>query len=208
MTQEPQPEINMGGGSKQKKKETVDKDEDNGNGGSLKGKAPEIFNGDRSKSKEFLSELRVYLQLNQKKGDVKNCYSRVLLALSFIKGPNVVNWTNAQFNELDEDLHNLYGGDEKDEGLWTDFLKRFKRAYVSTTQREDAYVKMRSLKMQKGELDEYIAEHSVLVSELGWDPDSDISWHSFREGLPPPLAKKIIEMEGMPDSLTAWVRHA
>lgn len=159
----------MGGGSKQKKKETSEKEEDSENGGSLRGKAPEVFNGDRTKSKEFLSELRVYFQLNRRKEDVKNCYLRVLLALSFIKGPNVVNWTNTQFDEVEEDLHNLYEGDKSDENLWTDFLKRFKRVYMSTTQREDAYVKMRGLKMKQGELDEYITEHSTLVSELGWD---------------------------------------
>lgn len=208
MTQPPQPEINMGGGSRQKKKEATKKEEDTGNKGSLKGKAPETFNGDWTKSKEFLSELHVYFQLNRKKPNVKNCYSRVLLALSFIKGPNVVNWTKAQFDEVEKNLHNLYGGDEEDEGLWTDFLKCLKRTYVSTTQKEDAYVKMQKFKMKFEELDKYITKHSTLVSELGWDQDSNMSWHSFREGLPPPLARRIIEMEGMSDSLIAWVRHA
>ena len=102
---------------------------------------------------------------------------------------------------MEENLHNLYREDEKDEDIWTDFLKQFKRAYMSTTQKEDTYVKMRKLKMKSGKLDEYIAEYSTLVAELGWDQDSDMSWHSFREGLPPPLTKKIIKMEGMPDSL-------
>ena len=132
----------------------------------------------------------------------------MLLALSFIKGPNIVNWINVQFDEIEEDLHNLYEEDEEDENIWTDFLKRFKRAYVSTIQKEDAYVKIRKLKMKAEELDEYIAEYSILVAELGWNQDSDMSWHSFRKGLPPPVAKKIIEMEGMPNSLTAWVKHA
>ena len=120
----------------------------------------------------------------------------------------MVNWTNTQFDEVEKDLHNLYGGDEDNKELWTDFLKRFKWTYILTTQKENTYVKMQKLKMKAGELDEYITEHSTLVSELGWDQDSDMPWHSFREGLPPPLARKIIEMEGMPDSLMAWVRHA
>lgn len=209
MMPNPQSEINIGGGFKLKKKETTqEKDEEIENSGSLKGKTPETFNSNRFKLKEFLSELRIYFQLNRKKPDVKNCYSRVLLALSFIKGPNIVNWTNAQFDEAKEDLYNLYGGNEDDERLWTDFLKHFKRAYISTTQREDVYVKMRKLRMKPRELDEYIAEYSTLVLELGWDQNSDMSWHSFRERLPLPLAKRIIEMEGMLDSLTAWVRHA
>ena len=49
-TTEPSTQINMGGGPvpKGKKKETDQ--EDIGNGG-LKGKTPDIFNGDRAKSK-------------------------------------------------------------------------------------------------------------------------------------------------------------
>jgi hypothetical protein len=67
---------------------------------------------------------------------------------------------------------------------------------------------MQSLKMQKGQLDEYIAEHATIVGELNWDEDSEMSCHSFRKGLPEPLVRNIIENEGLPESLTQWIRHA
>ena len=35
-----------------------------------------------------------------------------------------------------------------------------------------------------------------------------MSCHSFREGLPTPLAKQIIQLEGIPESLTQWVKYA
>jgi hypothetical protein len=41
----------------------------------------------------------------------------VLLALLFIKGVNVVNWVDTQFDQLDEDLTNIYGGDKEDKVL-------------------------------------------------------------------------------------------
>jgi hypothetical protein len=66
---------------------------------------------------------------------------------------------------------------------------------------------MQKLKMQKDQLNKYIAEHSTLISELGWDKDSEMSRHSFRQGLPDPLAKRIIENEGLPESLWQWVRY-
>lgn len=67
----------MRGGLKLKKKETIqEKNKEAGNGGSLRGKAPETFNGNRAKLKEFLNELQIYFQLNQKKPNIKNCYSR------------------------------------------------------------------------------------------------------------------------------------
>ena len=203
----PPAQINMGGGSIPKKGKQREENQEGDGGGNLRGKAPETFDGDRTKSNAFLSDLQIYFELNRKKDDVKNYYSRVLIALSFIKGPNVVNWVKAQYRQLGEDLR-YAGDDEMDSVLWHDFQRRFKKTFISSTQREDAYVLMQSLRMQKGRLDEYIAEHGTLVGELNWDEDSEMSCHSFRKGLPEPLAKNIIENEGLPDTLTQWVKYA
>ena len=185
----------------QKKEENSD-----GNGGGLRGKAPEVFNGDRTKSKAFISDLRIYFQINRNKAEIKNTFSRVLLALSFIKGANVVNWVDTQTDLVEEELANN-GENEEDEDLWTDFLKRFKNTYVSTTQKEDAYVRMQKLQMKGDQLDEYIADHKTLVSELDWSHDSEMSCHSFREGLPKVLAKRIIENEGLPENYSRWIKY-
>jgi hypothetical protein len=112
----PPAQINMGGGTIPKGKKKDDQEE-NGSRGGLRGKAPKLFDGDRTKLKVFISDMRIYFRINQNKFDVKNAYSRVLLALSFIKGPNVVNWVDTQFNQLDEDLTNICGGDEEDKVL-------------------------------------------------------------------------------------------
>ena len=206
-TAEPSAQINMGGGPvlKGKKKETDQ--EDAGNGG-LKGKTPNIFDGDRAKSKAFLSNTKIYFRINRKKTEIKNCYTRVLLTLSFIKGPNVVNWVDTQLDQVEDDLKYQCGDNEFDETLWDDFERRFKCTFVSSTAKEDAYIKMQKLKMKNDQLDEYIVEHGTLISELDWDADSKMSCHSFREGLPDPLARKVIDMEGIPDSLTQWVQYA
>ena len=66
---------------------------------------------------------------------------------------------------------------------------------------------MQSLKMKNDNLDKYIAEHGTLIAELDWDGDSEMLCHSFREGLPTPLAKQVIQMEGIPESLTQWVKY-
>jgi hypothetical protein len=62
--------------------------------------------------------------------------------------------------------------------------------------------------MKGDQLDEYIADITTLIGELGWDYDSEMSCHKFREGLPTPLAHNIITMQGMPESLTQWVKFA
>jgi hypothetical protein len=204
-TTPPPAQINMGGGVIPKGKKKEDQEE-NGNGGGLRGKAPELFDGDRAKSKAFISDIQIYFRINRNKFDVKNAYSRVLLALSFIKGLNVVNWVSTQFDQLDEDLVNICGGDEEDEDLWKEFEKRFKRAYISSTAKENTYIKLQSLKMKGDQLDKYIVDFSTLIGELGWDYDSEISCHNFREGLPVPLTRDIIKMQGMLESLTQWIK--
>jgi hypothetical protein len=130
------------------------------------------------------------------------------LALSFIKGQNVVNWVGTQIDQLEDNLVNQCGGDEDDEDLWREFEKEFKRAFISSTAKETAYVKLQALKMKADQLDEYIAEFVTLIGELGWDYDSEMSCHKFREGLPTPLARNIITMQGMPETLTQWVKLA
>jgi hypothetical protein len=113
-----------------------------------------------------------------------------------------VNWVGTQIEQLEEDLINICGGDEDDEELWREFKKKFKRAFISSTVKETAYVKLQSLKMKGDQLDEYIVDFSTLIGELRWDYDSEISCQNFREGLPTPLTRNIINMQGMPESLT------
>jgi hypothetical protein len=206
-TTPPPTQINMGGGSIPKGKKKDDHEE-TGTGGGLRGKAPETFDGDRTKSKAFISDIQIYFKINRNKYDVRNVYSRVLLALSFIKGQNVVNWVGTQIDQLEENLANLCGGDEDDEELWREFEKEFKRAFISSTAKETAYVKLQALKMKGDQLDEYTADFVTLIGELGWDYDSEMSCHKFREGLPTPLARNIITMQGMPETLTQWIKFA
>jgi hypothetical protein len=62
-TTPPPAQINMGGGSIPKGKKKDDHEE-TGNGGGLRGKAPETFDGDRTKSKAFISDIQIYFKIN------------------------------------------------------------------------------------------------------------------------------------------------
>jgi hypothetical protein len=59
VTTPPLAQINMGGGIVPKGKKK-DNQEENGNGGGLQGKAPKLFDGDRAKSKAFISNIQIY----------------------------------------------------------------------------------------------------------------------------------------------------
>jgi hypothetical protein len=57
---------------------------------------PEIFNGDRTKVKTFLTEWNVYWVLNDRTRTMINPLERTMLFLTYIRGPNVRNWINDQ----------------------------------------------------------------------------------------------------------------
>ena len=84
----------------------------------------------------FISDLKIYFRINRNHPDVKNYHTRVFVALSFIKGPNIVNWVDAQFWRAEDNLIGLAGGDKTDADLWNNFVNKFKRAYISTTAKE------------------------------------------------------------------------
>jgi hypothetical protein len=147
--------------------------------GNFQGKAPDVFDGDRTKSKAFISDLKIYFRINRNHPDMKNYHIRVFVALLFIKGPNVVNWVDAQFRRAEDNLIDLAGGDKNNTDLWKDFTDEFKRAYISTTTKESAYVKLQSLTMKGDHLDEYITDFATLIRELEWDKDSEIACHHF-----------------------------
>ncbi len=182
-------------------------DEEKETKGNLRGNPPKVFTGDRTKSRSFISDLQVYFQLNRRHTDVRNCYSRVLIALSFIKGDDVVNWVNAQLINLNDDLKTNYD-DEHHEDLWENFISKFNANYVSTTLKEEALVRMGNLKMEGTKLDEYITEHATLIALLGWHQSSDIAAEHFRMGLTDPLARKIIDNHDLPTTTKAWVELA
>jgi hypothetical protein len=181
--------------------------DEQGTKGGLRGNPPQTFDGDRKKSRSFISDLQIYFQINRKHSDIRNCYTRVLIALSFIKGDNVVNWVDAQMVNLEDDLKLNYG-DESQEDIWENFTARFNGNYISTTLKEEALVRIGNLKMEGSKLDEYVTEHATLIALLGWHPSSDIAAEHFRKGLSDPLARKIIENHTLPSTTKAWVEHA
>ena len=63
---------------------------------SLKGIAPTIFNGDRSKAETFINKFRQYHLLNQNNESISIPFYRVLTTLSYIKGPLVEDWVNTR----------------------------------------------------------------------------------------------------------------
>ena len=71
-------------------------------GGKGKIKDPEVFNGDRSKTRSFLNQL--FLLFTARPHDFVNDYTKVATALSFMEGENINYWKDTVIQRAEEEV--------------------------------------------------------------------------------------------------------
>ena len=85
-------------------------------------------------------------------------YNRVLTALTYIQGPMINDWVNAQESHLsdhtDTTKPNHVG--EDDEVLWTEFEMAFTDAWTDTSKKQNVYNQLMKLTMVRWDIDTYI----------------------------------------------------
>jgi Retrotransposon gag protein len=131
---------------------------------SLQGTAPTIFTGDRSLSETFMHDFKIYKIMNPLANVMKQLYARVATALSLIQGPKVDDWVDAQLNDLELKIQTT---PQSDETLWMDFETAFTDAFTNTAKKEDAYQKLKHLKMKDELVDDYITAFNSLAVKAG-----------------------------------------
>jgi hypothetical protein len=151
----------------------------------LKGTAPVVFAGDRSRSESFWNEFRHYQLLNRNNESISIPFFRILTALSYIKGPMVEDWVNAQDEELERHTDNTKPGSvrESNEILWQEFEATFKGAWTDTMKVQSAYSQLMNLKMKDLDVDTYNATFARLANAAGWEPDAKGTIDRYRSGL-------------------------
>ncbi len=75
---------------------------------------------------------------------------------------------------------------------------------MDTTMTQEAYNKLKTLKMTEDDLDTYIATHDSLVLQAGWALDGDATIESFQNGLKQQLHLSILRMDAVPTTLQQW----
>jgi hypothetical protein len=97
-----------------------------------------------------------------------------LTTLSYIKGPLVKDWVNAQGGELEKHVNptrrTLVGEDDK--ALRDKFKAHFKLAWKDTAKTQNVYDKLMQLTMQNYNIDTYNATFECLASAAEWEPDT------------------------------------
>ena len=155
-----------------------------GGGGNNKlvGNPPEIFDGDRIKVKGFLLSWNIYRGLNWSADVMDTPFTRTMLFFSYIKGPTVNEWVAAQADGLwTKSSTELNVADEY---LWVTIYDRFKDAFTDTMSEQHAEKDIKDIRMQGGEIDQYIAKFETLARLAGMGLDEKGTIKLFTDGLP------------------------
>jgi Retrotransposon gag protein len=172
---------------------------------SLQGTAPTIFTGDHSLSETFMHDFKIYKIMNPLADVMKQPYARVATALSLIRGPKVDNWVDEQLNDLELKVRTT---PRSDETLWTDFETAFMDAFTDTAKKEDAYQKLKHLKMKDELVDDYIVTFNSLAVKAGWELTNEGTIDAFRSGLRPGTLNAIMNRDVWPKTMTQWQQAA
>lgn len=98
-----------------------------------------------------------YIKLNADHKLIREYYSRILYCLTLFKDPAVMLWVNEVEDAMERDLTDrILGLTKNSKALWTQFLATFARDWTDSLTKEKVYAQLITLKMQPGQLDEYI----------------------------------------------------
>ena len=147
----------------------------------LSGKEPVIFEGDCAKAKAFILEWTIYSLLNEDMEVVRQAFSKVMLFLTFIKGPNVQGWVGAQVGWLGR--HLLAQARKTDQHLYNTVMDSFSTAFMDTMSLQKAKAEFQSIKMEGCDHDMYIAKFKRLARIAGYDLQDQMVPDQFGSGL-------------------------
>jgi hypothetical protein len=143
---------------------------DVGEGGALFGAPLPIFKGDRSKATNFLLAFKGWRATNSQKKAMVLPYTRVTVALTFIKGENVQDWKEHKLDLLEERV--LNGHAKTEEYLWTEFEKAFKAAFKDTSRMLNTQTQLDTLKQDKEGVKQYTVTFNCLLKQAGFNEDN------------------------------------
>ena len=143
--------------------------------------------------------------LNGEQDIMQQAFSRVMLFLTFIKGPDVQEWASSQVGWLGSQI--VAGAGRNKEHLYDTVMDSFNTAFTDTMSMQKAKAEFRSLKMERGELDTYIAKFERLARLAGYNLQDQMVLDRFGSGLNSGLFTSIINNTD-PRIWLDWTRAA
>ena len=177
--------------------------------GQLRGEPPDFFAGDRTKSKTFKRQLRMYRGLNSDHEIMQSPYLRTMLALSLIKGPLVKDWAADQVKLLEQKVTRQVNPlPMTDPTLWTDFETAFNANFSNIAQKQHAMNTLYHLHMQKDYFDDYVATFKHYAKQAEFDLTHPATVQLFVMGIESNLQNAILHRDNQPTIIDEYIRDA
>jgi hypothetical protein len=157
-------------------------------------KPPAPYSGKREDLRKFLQEIKIYLMAN------KHIYTKdqdkILFVLSYMCEGDAASWKE-EFFESKEQL------DPFDLGTYDDLVKAITKDFSPYDAPKDALYEMRELKFSNGSIEEHVSKFKMLVTKSRLEKN-DVVAEMFRETLPIPLQRNILNLPTPPKDLDEW----
>ena len=175
-------------------------------GGQLEGNPPTKFNGNWSKTVEFLGQFKCFMRINKAATIAKDPYKKSAYFLSLLEGPNVEGWLACQdewLDKVDEDPTILPWRMNE----WDVLESKFKKSLTDYAEQERANEELQQLKMQSSDIDGYIVRFSQLAHRGGHNIDKPFVMQLFAQGLPKSLMESCFDLHN-PKTFEEWALSA
>lgn len=160
----------------------------------MKIRLPTDFSGDRNRTKEFLLDCKMYLQMNDTIYDTDA--KKILFVLSYMRAGTAGPWKEAFYNNATTPQGSL--------GTYTTFMTAIENAFAPSDEKGEARTKLKTFQMKGGmTADEYIADFRTAASLSGITEDTALIEY-FMEGIPTPLMEKISMMDQPLTTIKGW----
>ena len=134
---------------------------------------------------------------------MRQAFTRAMLFLSFIKGPDIHEWATAQVRWLMSCLRD--GANLWEEYLYETVEQAFQTAFTDAMSVQQAKANFQEVCMERGNLDGYINKFKRLAQLTGYGLDMPFVLDKFGRGLVPGLYAAIVNGPDDPVTWTDWV---
>ena len=163
-------------------------------------KDPEIFNGDRSKTRSFLNQL--FLLFTARPHDFTNDHTKIATALSFMEGDNINYWKDTAIRLAEEEIQ---PGIPRGFGTWAAFKQAFQVSFAPVDEVNDSMVQLTTIQLRDyASVDEFNARFMDLAVK-GNILDSTSQLALYRQALPDYLLRKIALSYPAPTTIADWM---
>ena len=142
---------------------------------------------------------------------MQNPFKRTFLFLGYIRGPHIDKWVNDQIQEVYNYVQgNVDPNANRHEHIWDHMINDFAQMFQDIMSKERADAELNTLKMEKGELDEYTSRFRHLARMAMYQETDRKLCKDYFRGLPVGLQKTMVQMEPMDQyqELNDWVEGA